>query len=593
MTVQASSAFGEIRRAIEEQRCVVLDGGVATELPHRHGQDEERLWGVEALASSPEAVLDVHRRYVAAGVDVLTANTWGLPSVLAGDGQITDDRGRPVHWMEVARRGVRVAREAIRDEGRDGQCAVAFSLNGDLDTADGPETVSLLARALASDAPDLIVLETLSVLRPSLDRVIEALLATEIPLWLSFRRCRHGLCGVYGQHWGGPEGDAFGRAARRFEEVGVAALLVNCIPPDHVEGMVGYLRDFTDLPLGVYPNLGYYTNAGWRSESEIGGSEYAEMALRWRAEGAQIIGGCCGTRPEHIAAARDALEGTCLGHERHEEPSHADGSPAVSALGPAPWTDRRRRPLHPLPFPTIARHPGVASSIPGTNLMWRHLFDVGVGAHQRCLDVGSGAGLQTVQLALNGAAHVHALDVDERAVANTLDNAFRNGVAELVSGETADLYPWLPTERYEVIVANLPQVPADPAAELASHRPTDYWGRGLVDQVIAKLPQALAAEGVALLTHTSLLSQARTSELLAHLGLEAEVIAYELQELPREYTQYADHIANVEQLSDAYRLNIGDDHALVTYLLEIKRAGAHDNGNGNVRGVDAPWRNRA
>ena len=46
------------------------------------------------------------------------------------------------------------------------------------------------------------------------------LLDTGLPVWLSFRRCRHGVCGVYGEHWGGPEGDAFGRAARRFEEMG-------------------------------------------------------------------------------------------------------------------------------------------------------------------------------------------------------------------------------------------------------------------------------------------------------------------------------------------------------------------------------------
>ena len=87
-------------------------------------------------------------------------------------------------------------------------------------------------------------------------RAVEAALETGLPVWLSFRRCRHGVCGVYGQHWGGPEGDLFGRTAKRFEELGVSALLINCLPPDHVEGMLPWLRDFTDLPLGVYPNLG-------------------------------------------------------------------------------------------------------------------------------------------------------------------------------------------------------------------------------------------------------------------------------------------------------------------------------------------------
>ncbi len=167
-------------------------------------------------------------------------------------------------------------------------------------------------------------------------------------------------------------------------------------------------------------------------------------------------------------------------------------------------------------------------------------------------------------------------------MANTLDNAFRNGVSERVSGETADLYPWVPNERYELIVANLPQVPADPAATASSHRPTDYWGRGLVDQVISKLPQALAEEGVALVTVTSLLSQARTSELLAGLGLQEEIVAWELQELPAPYLQHEEHVRHIEELSDAYQLDFGGEPVLVTYLLEIRRATGRNNDA-------APW----
>jgi S-methylmethionine-dependent homocysteine/selenocysteine methylase/SAM-dependent methyltransferase len=555
-----------VQSAIAAERCVVLDGGIATELPHRHGQDDERLWGIEALASAPDEVLGVHRRYVDAGVDVITTNTWALPAVMYGEGSIRRGQQRPLHWMEVARRGVRIARRAIADGGRTDECAVAFSLNGDLDGPDGPEAVSLLARTLASDRPDLILLETLSLLRPSLFGVVEALQATSIPLWLSFRRCPHGLCGVYGQHWGGPEGDAFGRAARQFEEMGVAALLINCIPPDHVDGMVSHLRDFTDLPLGVYPNLGYYTSAGWHFAPGVGGAQYAEMALRWRAEGAQIIGGCCGTRPEHIAAARAALVDTPPGRERRAHDGAEEPAPAPE---PVPeWSDRRGRPLFPLPFPKLARHPGVQRAIPGSYLLWRHLFEERIGAHQRCLDLGSGMGLQTVQLALNGATHVHAIDVDERAVANTLANAFRNGVADRVTAEAADIYPWLPGERYEVVVANLPQVPADPLSELSSHRPTDYWGRGLVDQVIAKLPRALAAEGRALLTLSSLLSRERTVALLAEAGLAAEVVAWEVDDLPDD--QRGAHIAQIQQLSDGHTLPVGDGEVLVTYLLEVR-----------------------
>jgi S-methylmethionine-dependent homocysteine/selenocysteine methylase len=581
--LQAAGGYRAVQDALAAQRCVILDGGIATQLPHRHGQDKEELWGIETLTSSPEEVRDMHRSYVDAGADVISTNTWALPTLLEGDRYITPVHGEPVHWMEVARRGMRLAREAaVRPDGSRG-CAVALTLNGDLDSGDGRESVTLMMRALSDDPPDLILLETLSVLHPSLDDVVEALLETSIPLWLSFRRCRHGLCGVYGQHWGGPEGDAFGRSARRFEEMGVSALLVNCIPPDHVDGVVSYLRDFTDLTLGVYPNLGYYSSVGWRSETEIGGAEYAEMALRWRAEGAQIIGGCCGTRPEHILAARDALEGTIRGRQRHEEaPLTGIDSPLPEREEPT-WRSRRGRRLFPLDFPRLSRPRDRDTVIPGSYLMWRYLFKEQLGAHQRCLDMGSGSGLQTVQLALNGAAHVHAIDVDEAAITDTLESAFENGVADRVSVEVGDLYPWVPEERYELIVGCLPQIPVDPLSQLSSHRPTDYWGRGLVDQMIAKIPYAIAAEGHALLALTSLLSRERTGTRLAEAGLTGEVVAWELQDLPAGYRDNRDHLHTVQGSSDGYMLQVGDHDALVCYLLELRR----DTGGGGD--VSFPW----
>jgi S-methylmethionine-dependent homocysteine/selenocysteine methylase len=570
-SIQNAGGYAVIRAAIAAQRCVVLDGGIATELPHHHGQDHERLWGIEALSTDLEDVRSMHRRYVDAGADVITTNTWALPTILEADGSIRRPHHPPVHWMEAARRGVRVAREAIADGDREGGCVVALSLNGDLDTVDGPETVALLARALAVDPPDLILLETVSVLRPSLFALIEALLNTSIPVWVSFRRCVQGMCGVYGQHWGGPEGDAFGRAARRLEELGTSALLINCVPPDHVDGMVSYLRDFTDLPLGVYPNLGYYSDAGWRFETQIGGAEYALLANRWREEGAQIIGGCCGTRPEHIAAVRTAVDHKPPGHARRPAPQAPVIDVQSAGTGPT-WNDQRGRRLFPLAFPPLSRHAGVAGTVAGSFQLWRHLYTEAVGAHQRCLDIGSGTGLQTVQLALNGATHVHAIDRDDRAVANTLDNAFRNGVADRVTAAAVDIYPWLPDERYELIVANLPQVPIDPSLQLQSHRPTDYWGRGLLDRVISQLPEALAPEGRALITLTSLLSAEQTDELIRASGLAAEVIAWEVADAPILTEDHRAHLANVRRLSDAFLVSIGEMDALVVYLLEVRHA---------------------
>jgi S-methylmethionine-dependent homocysteine/selenocysteine methylase/SAM-dependent methyltransferase len=566
-------------QAIRSERCVLLDGGLGTELPLAGGAKDaldEKLWGTRALIESPDLVLRVHREYLAAGCDVISTNTWGLASALAADGpRLWEDRDRPVHWMDVGRRGLRLARQAAREEGRE-DCAVAFSLNGDVDSEEGSETVKLLGRLFADEPepPDLVLLETLSLLTPTLDAAIEGLLATGLPVWLSFRRCRHGLCGIYGQHWGGPEGDAFGRAARRYEDMGVAALLINCIPPDHVEGMVSYLRDFTDLPLGVYPNLGYYSDRGWRFAPGVGGEEYAEMALGWRQEGAQIIGGCCGVRPEHIAAAGQRLQGTKAGHRRplQEAAATPDGTAVVAAPPSPEWTDRRRRALYPLPFPDLSVEPGVAPPGETSYMTWRYVFREGIGAHQRCLDVGCGTGILAVQLALNGADHVRALDIDDRAVANTLANAFRNDVADRVSAETIDLFPWVPEERYEVIVACLYQKPTDPFERLSSHRVPDYWGRILVDQLIAKLPEALAPEGVAYIVQLSILSQERTIEMLAAHGLVAQPVDYTLFHYPPDPDGSRAQIQRVEELSDAYHLAVGEQDVIVAYLLEVRHA---------------------
>lgn len=576
-TIEAGSAgaYGRIAEMIAADRCVVLDGGTATELGgtgDRPG-DDEGLWGTRALVDVPNEVLEVHRRYAQIGCDVVSTNTWGLPSALREDGPRLWESTRNVHWLDIARRGLRLAREAVEQEGRAGECAVAFSLNGDVDSPEGQETIRLLARPLEEEPPDLILLETLSLVGPSIYVTVENLLETGIPVWLSFRRCRHGVCGVYGQHWGGPEGDLFGRSARRFEEMGVGALLVNCIPPDHVKGMISWLRDFTDMPLGAYPNLGYYTNDGWRSDRHVSGAEFASMALAWRDEGAQLVGGCCGVGPDLIAAAREALADTKPG-ARRVDPLDLNGAPQQAPAAPAAaprWRDARGRDLFPLPIPEIHCDPGVFVPTQGSFLAWRHLFEENIGNRQRCLDIGCGSGILAVQLALNGAAHVHAIDLDEVAVQNTLANAFRNGVADRVSAAAVDLYPWVPEERYELIVASLYQMPVDPSEQVGTHRPLDYWGRNLLDHLVGLLPEALAEDGVAYLMQLSILSQERTARLLEQNGLQAKVVDYSFFELSELFQQGREHIEHVEEMTDAYHFGFGDQHVMVAYLLEVTR----------------------
>jgi release factor glutamine methyltransferase len=208
----------------------------------------------------------------------------------------------------------------------------------------------------------------------------------------------------------------------------------------------------------------------------------------------------------------------------------------------------------------------------GSFLVWKHLFREGIGRDLRCLDVGCGTGLLTVQLARNGAAHVHAIDIDRRATQNTLTNAFRNGVAGRVSAAAVDLFPWVPEERYDLIVASLYQTPVDPFEPVSTHRPLDYWGRNLIDRLIAMLPEALAAGGVCYLMQLSIIGQRRTAALLDRAGFRARVVDFGFFEFSDLFSEREQQIHRVEQLSDAYHLRLGDRNVIVAYLIEVTRA---------------------
>jgi S-methylmethionine-dependent homocysteine/selenocysteine methylase/SAM-dependent methyltransferase len=563
-----------VQQLLDEDRCVVLDGGIATELqrlgaPAGPGH-EPSLWGTWALYRAPEAVLDVHRSYVDAGCDVISTNTWSILRPPPPAGRAPPGGAEPSHWMDVARLGVRLARTAADEAGRSETCAVAFTVSDEAEALERSGNIRLLRRIFEDEPPDLVLVETLSLIRKDETyALVERLLELDLPVWLSFRRCRHGVCGVYGQHWGPPEGDMFGRAAQRFEELGVGALLINCLPVDHVPGMISWLRDYTDMPLGVYPNLGHLTRGLWRFDERIGPEEYAALAREWREEGAQIVGGCCGVTADHIAAAAAALQGTRRGRRRVEplpEPTSHAPHAVVSS-----WKDDSGRTLFPLPFPELTVEPGVFVPTQGSYLLWKHLHRTEAGRGARCLDVGCGCGILAVQLALNGADSVLAIDIDRQSVASTLANAFRNGVSERVVGETVDLYQWVPEERFDVIAASLYQMPVDPYEEPTGHRPLDYWGRTLLDRFLELLPSLLSDGGRAFVMQLSIVGQHRTAELLADHGLAARIVDYSFFPFGPLFEQNLEQITRVEDISDAYHLAIGGDNVMVAYLLEITR----------------------
>jgi len=268
----------------------------------------------------------MHRRYVDAGADILLTNTFMFHRCvrMERDGELAVPSGT---WRETARLAVRLAREAAREGGRP-DAAVVFAMmvqdspkaewgvnraSSGRGSKDWKEMVAHdylrdLAGALETEPPDAFLVE---LAPPIAEDVMfphyETLVATGFPLWIGYRRGVGGPVGIFGDALP-TDGDLFGRAARRLEEMGVGAVLVHCLPPVNAHGVAPWLRRFTSLPIGVYPNNGRYDMYTWRWEHTVSPDELADHARRYVAEGCAIVGGCCGVRPEHIAAIARAVK---------------------------------------------------------------------------------------------------------------------------------------------------------------------------------------------------------------------------------------------------------------------------------------------
>lgn len=300
---------GPFDRILARRGNVVLDGGLGTELDRRGADLRDRLWSARALVESPDLVRDVHAAYFAAGADVATGASYQASlEGLAARGIESDDA------VALFRRSVELARDAA--EAAEGERLVAASIGpygaflgngaeytGDYDRDEDALVEFHLPRmeALASASPDLFAIETIPsiVEARALVRALER--ASNVPAWMSFS-CRDGahLC----------DGTPFERAVEvATSSRSVVAVGVNCTSPLHVIALVEIAAARTPLPVVCYPNRGAF----WDPVRKVWVDPPRQDArpslrpLEWQKAGARLIGGCCGTTPEDIAAIAGAL----------------------------------------------------------------------------------------------------------------------------------------------------------------------------------------------------------------------------------------------------------------------------------------------
>lgn len=264
---------------------IVLDGAMGTELARRRIDTRGKLFSAAALLDDQgiQTVREVHRDYLNAGAQVITANTFR-----------TNPRSAGARWRELTTQAVRMARET--------GAVVAGSIAPITDCYQpykfDPNPVEIIAEfkqmadVLAYEGCDLLLVETVPDDFQGTMAAMAAV-ATGKPVWVSVSLPPAGTLRD------GSELELFFHSMRN---EGVGAVLINCTPCEGIDRALDAAAA-SRLPFGAYANMGEIDPAsGWPSTPRLSPEAYAARAQKWLERGATIVGGCCGTDPSHIAA---------------------------------------------------------------------------------------------------------------------------------------------------------------------------------------------------------------------------------------------------------------------------------------------------
>lgn len=253
---------------------------------------------------APELVAETHRAYVQAGADVIETNTFGAnPFRLSG---------HPEDYREVCRAGGKLAVEAAQGRfvlGSIGPAGKPIEPIGSIPRDEYAECVREQAEALAEAGVHGILLETFLDLE-ELEVAIRAVReACDLPIVA--------LKGFIEDGETLSEGLPV-RVAVELERQGVASVGANCIVgPQRMLDLVRMLSEGTSLPVTAYPTPGLPQLVRGVVSYDATPEYFARAAYRLLEEGAHLVGGCCGTTPDHIRELRALLESRPLRSHRH------------------------------------------------------------------------------------------------------------------------------------------------------------------------------------------------------------------------------------------------------------------------------------
>jgi methionine synthase / methylenetetrahydrofolate reductase (NADH) len=288
----------DFRKTLAEE-ILLADGAMGTLLVSRGASPDQAKSPLNL--TDPESVREVHDDYRDAGARLLTTNTWDANRVKLTAHEWGDS------LEKINREGVRIARESASGElvfvaGSIGPLGALVKPYGSLTLVQVREIFEEQARVLLEAGVELLLLETFGSLLEAAEAVRAARgLSAQIPIVAEMTFLSDGRTAF---------GESAPHALATLAMAGADAVGMNCtLGPQETHDVFARLPPSIQTPLSVMPNAGYPTIVHGRNVYLSSPDYLSDHARAFAEAGAAIIGGCCGTTPEHIRAMARALSG--------------------------------------------------------------------------------------------------------------------------------------------------------------------------------------------------------------------------------------------------------------------------------------------
>ena len=303
------SNFEKLQRRIAAGETILMDGGMGSEI-ERRGMISSTTWSGGPMLTHPELVKDIHQEYIEAGAEIIITNTFATGRDMLEVGGIEHK------VAEANKLGMEAAVQARKTTGTEDSVVIAASVSTMRPKAHAEvpvpyekalDTYREQLGELAKGGPDVVVGEMLVRISDTL-AVIDAAAELELPVWVGLSIVWDGkglYLGIQDRHGN----ESLQDAMDAIKDKDVAAVFIMHTPVDDTGPGLEIVRKNWAGTFGAYAHFPRCVSPSSLPDA-IEPQQYLNYAKVWKESGARIIGGCCGTRPDHIRTLRDWLSGS-------------------------------------------------------------------------------------------------------------------------------------------------------------------------------------------------------------------------------------------------------------------------------------------